>query len=1113
VEFFILLALIWVGALLFRMPSRSTRFKRAGRRTNAHTGVYPSNPLSTTFSFTEVKASWIPAKQQIEVANHVIPGGWIYLGEGLPSVNGWNLEPALVNPELPVDWTMRDLGWQMKEQWLGYHEFTPAARATYLEWLANGRSNRDIAIGYVFLYFFGLERRVFGKTESSRDPRAETQVIRQEVRRLLGCYSSHASFRRHATNFLDCVEAVVGANGPAGARAAILGREDGIMPWRLRAELGRAAIQRKPVSADVALAWVRLDPNRRLPVAAQRFPEEFTRLFYGFYAQRFGGGMLLWPEGPRLQAAYLPVSPSFSGPIEISFPDLPDVMIQTEVGSRIWEVAEECAGELDGYSRWRSRNADQADGFSSFALLPSSLARIRMPPEVKVLATLLEESVNGSSPLVIEADAILERWPLIEPSRPSPQESVLLAQVFAGLGYGIEPDPRFGERWLEPAGKAVLFHLPEPASSAPSRPYAVASLFVRVVVAAAADGKIPPADIQALAAQVGSALALSQDEQARLRAYQEWMRSQSSMPGRFRQRLEGLDVINSVSIGHFLISVLIAGGPIDPGAVMTLSKVNRALGFDMKLMRTTAILFPRDFKKATGSDIAKVSAILAQLFDEEEPPRPKGAAYPRDDRTGGGKLPPPLAAFLRDLAIQPVWTRAELERLAGTFNLFLDGTIEVCNERALKTDGSLVIRGRGPRDNKPRQGSGVTGLMEPAAVELSVLYNALVQGLTPKRGLHRLQIGREAEFQRLTEEVRRAAGGETHCRFVVGEQGWGKTFFLARARELALSQRLIHTHASYLPGHLDYDRFAGHRGLHAQLMRNLTTHARPAGGAFIGVMERLLAEVAAKASEEGISREFVFYRELKSLQGLPGAGDFLRAMFAYWRGHRMGDAQLQANAERWFHCGFRSASEARLALGVESLMDDLSLSDLLRLLARFIQRAGFPGLLVCLDDLASYCGGASFQIREPIYKQLLGLLAKCQRGMDAGLCVLVSASPEVMTDENLGLLNYPPLRALLDADATPRDGIIIQLNPFTLEDLHEMLIKLQAESKELFPRLEPLPGEAIHAFEKYCALAFGEDFYRTPAQPLRVFVNMLTVMNKNPRVPWQRVIGYLTTQT
>ena len=69
--------------------------------------------------------------------------------------------------------------------WPSYSDIDPGCRATYLEWLANGRRDPDIDIGYVFLFFYGLERRVFFDAQHSSTARSEIPKLLNEVEELL----------------------------------------------------------------------------------------------------------------------------------------------------------------------------------------------------------------------------------------------------------------------------------------------------------------------------------------------------------------------------------------------------------------------------------------------------------------------------------------------------------------------------------------------------------------------------------------------------------------------------------------------------------------------------------------------------------------------------------------------------------------------------------------------------------------------------------------------------------------------------------------------------------------------------------------------------------------
>ena len=46
---------------------------------------------------------WVPFGKTIEHSGYTIPGGFLYFGKDLQSVQRWDAEPALIDPSLPVN--------------------------------------------------------------------------------------------------------------------------------------------------------------------------------------------------------------------------------------------------------------------------------------------------------------------------------------------------------------------------------------------------------------------------------------------------------------------------------------------------------------------------------------------------------------------------------------------------------------------------------------------------------------------------------------------------------------------------------------------------------------------------------------------------------------------------------------------------------------------------------------------------------------------------------------------------------------------------------------------------------------------------------------------------
>lgn len=147
------------------VPSRSVRARESGR-----------------------DARWIPLGVGVNVASLNIPGG-VYVGGRLDAVSGYGVDPALIDPRLPVNLRRPDTFGRDMGYWPSYETITPESRAAYLNWLAAGRP-AGAYIGYVFLFFYGIERRVILDAPRSQDAAGEMPELLREVERLLGLYLS-----------------------------------------------------------------------------------------------------------------------------------------------------------------------------------------------------------------------------------------------------------------------------------------------------------------------------------------------------------------------------------------------------------------------------------------------------------------------------------------------------------------------------------------------------------------------------------------------------------------------------------------------------------------------------------------------------------------------------------------------------------------------------------------------------------------------------------------------------------------------------------------------------------------------------------------------------------
>ena len=669
-------------------------------------------------------AEWVGVNDSVTVAGFRIPG-LVYYGRNLRAINGYDAEPALIDPSKEVAPSTAGFNPESIQYWPSYSSIEPAARHAYLKWQASGRSAADAPISFVFLYFYGLERRVLCDYGSTTERGEEYRLILDEVRRLLSIYGGNSSFRRYATAFLEMAESVsltLDTDGPP-PEYPLLGYE---IPSRLKIALGLMARDGKPVAAAWACAWVSADPffPRRTPFS--RCNGYFKELFALRYREKWGVGIVVKPNKTLLCLQYQPASASFGGQVTASTA-LPDITALKEPIGKLRELGTQCTDELDAYSRYLGRNTGAGAHPAAMALLPAALLAESQTGEARLVRETLAARVNSGAFLSRNELAQLVKMPV--DGGFAKREAVTIAQYLASMGIGMEPDIRFGGPVPSAETRVYLFPAKPSAASAPTPAYSAASLLMHLAaMVSAADGTISSAEEEHLQSHVASALHLSEDERTRLSAHLRWVLAERPSVAGAKKRIESLTASQRQAIGRFLVGVANADGHVSPEEVQILGKLYRLLGLDPAAVysdvhqaatepvtiqpaapETGFALPPRKPKpkpatiqldaamiEAKLQETAAVSALLASVFVEERSPTPEAMSRAVQVGDSIAGLDIATSAFLRYLSSKPAWSREELEVAAAERALLLDGSIDAINEAAFDACEEPALEGDNP---------------------------------------------------------------------------------------------------------------------------------------------------------------------------------------------------------------------------------------------------------------------------------------------------------------------------------------------------------------------------------------------------------------------------------
>ncbi len=673
---------------------------------------------------------WAPAGRPVDLQGRVIEGGMFYCGRVLPRQYGGGNENCLINPDLKIA-AQGDPDARL-DYWPNYAQLTPSSRRVYLDWLAGPRDDPGTNIGYVFLYFYGLERRLL-----LDEPDAEKVIIVAEVRRLLGVYGANHSFHRYATALLEAV-AVRSGELDVGPSIGLPSELDlssslGEIPLALRIALGIRARDGQKIDADLLLAFVMAHPETRVRTPARRALPELRQLFDAAVQKAFPNGANFPRAGRarRLELRYRAASGTFEAPILSKELGLPDVSGLAEPITTARRLLDACTEQLDAFSREIGR----AKG-----LRPTLAAVSRLPVELRIGAAEalsgapmanLRELVEQAAP--VDPETFARRLALPESVRADTTQLREWARMLSAFGYGITADPHFTLRRRKESAAFVVFALVEPvdALDPPTEAFRSAQAGVALGVAAAlSDGKLDASERDTLAHLTEASPGLRDDERRRLRAEIVAQAADPFSLGELRSRLKQTPPDIRRKLADDVIRVANADGKVEPSEVAFIEKMFRQLDLDTSDLysRLNATAATPD-RAGTGSeqipaegdnvaqsvmlgglDLARLAAIRAEtagaasmlsaIFADDEPEvsaPPVAAGAPRATETKADNgLDQRHHSLLLTLADREKWPRQDFERLVRSVDLMPGAVINNLNDWALDRHDDLLLEGDDP---------------------------------------------------------------------------------------------------------------------------------------------------------------------------------------------------------------------------------------------------------------------------------------------------------------------------------------------------------------------------------------------------------------------------------
>lgn len=718
------------GALVEIRPAKTAR---SGPRTVSHI-TQPDGRHDRQPMWGQLGGRPLDAKLPRDSVYFYGPGTELDLGRGVVkwplvyatgAAQRGSFDASLIDGTLPV----APLGTPVEERlpyWPNYYDCSPAQRAHYLNWLLSGRSDPDTELGYVFIYFYGLERRVLVD-------HAEHLPIAQELIRLLLIYDNSNSFRRYgsALLWLTLYEASHSAAVPQALLAEAIKTTGRWNDELLGMCLAILHNWKQPLPARLAFLVSQNDSRSSSSVIVRRHRDEFEKLFETKYRERFGDGIQLRASKRMKRVNYHPASGTLLRSLgtldEVSLPGMPDILAISSQFKQIVQSWEESIEELKAYSR-ATRSSGGELTAEAYEALPAELQN-GDHPELDAWMRAWEENVDNEGWPIVPVSALASIKGIPSRDRLSKAQCTRLLRTADALGFGVEPDARMtgkNYRWDE---RVTMFFLDGKGDDNATN-YVAASVLLRLGASIAeADGQVDKEELTFITDHLEAQFNLSDADSKRLERLQYLLLHSRSGDNTISTTLaKTLPRQQRLLVGEFLVGVAAVDDVITKDETKALRKAYKLLDLDVaELDKLIARRLAPEVDEASTTaqdtelrlDMQAISRIMLEtrevavalknaMAEDDEPNSSwnsnattlalvdpsvssSSSTLTAQEATIDAELDSRFRPFLAAVLEREEWTPSELRELADRCRIMLSGAVETINEWSTERYGDWLI--------------------------------------------------------------------------------------------------------------------------------------------------------------------------------------------------------------------------------------------------------------------------------------------------------------------------------------------------------------------------------------------------------------------------------------
>lgn len=378
---------------------------------------------------------------------------------------------------------------------------------------------------------------------------------------------------------------------------------------------------------------------------------------------------------------------------------------------------------------------------------------------------------------------------------------------------------------------------------------------------------------------------------------------------------------------------------------------------------------------------------------------------------------------------------------------------------------------------------------------------ALKNGNVPSYGAREICLGRDNEISEFEYLLTKVKNGKSFARFLNGEFGAGKSFFLKVLEEIAYEENFVVAWVN-ISNDVPFNKIDV---VYKNIAKNLKCKT---GTSLEHIISRWITKLKMMAFEEtsdpqqqnklindNINFELAETREHSNA--------FASAIESYYKLMNMEDYKTANYAMAWLRGDSNIPFTEKRKFGVKGDITKENAISFLEALSIFVKSIGYSGLVVLFDEAEFIMNLHTSKLRDIAYNYIREIYDNCSMGKFQNSLFLFAGTPQFFDDQKKGIPSYEALddriTDLLDTDVKDMRKPIINLEGFKKEELIDIAGKLMIMHSEVYKwnasdKINPILTDIVNIHEDKAGLTGGKV---TPRTFVRSFISLLDTVQQN----------------